>query len=190
MALQDILQKITEEADKKAAFMKQVTVKEIKKIQEEAQARAEARKREIEEKIEVKSISIIQKSKTLAKMTGRSQTLKDKRAVIDQAYEEVEKELHNLDGHEYVKLMVNMLKYASKSAQKGSLTVPADKKRQMEEALEKANVDFHIKEETHEFKGGFVVVSGSVEINLSFPYLIEKIVRPNTELEVAKILFT
>ena len=190
MALQDILQKITEEADKKAAFMRQITTKEIKKIQEEAQARAEAGKRAIEEKIEVHSISIIQKSKTLAKMTGRSQTLKDKRAIIDQAYKEVEKELHNLDGHEYTQLMVNMLKNAAQSTQKGSLIVPADHKKQMEEALAKANVDFHIKEETHEFKGGFVVVSGHVEINLSFPYLIQKIVRPATELEVAKILFT
>lgn len=190
MALTDILQKITNEADKKVAFMKQIVAKEIQKIHEEAQARANARKMEIEEKIEVQSISIIQKSKTLAKMTGRSQTLKDKRMVIDQAYEEVRKELHNLDGHEYVNLMVNMLKHVSKSTKKGSLIVPADRKKQMEEALAKANVDFHIKEETHEFKGGFVLVGGNIEINLSFPYLIQKIVRPATELEVAKILFS
>ncbi len=190
MALNDILQKISDEANKKAAFMKQVADTEIKKIEEEAQAAAEARKQELEAKIEAQSLSIISKSKTLAKMTGRSQTLKEKREVIDQAYEELEKELNTLDSSEYLKLVTHMLKHAKQSTEKGKLTVPADRRKLTEEAIEKANADFHVKEETHDFKGGFILQSGKVEINLSFPYLVQKVVRPSTELEVAKILFS
>jgi len=189
MSLNDILQKITEEASKKSAFMKQVAIKEIKKIQEEAQARADNRKMEIEEKIEINSASIIKKSKTLAKMAGRSQMLKEKRMIIDRAYEEAEKDLDALDGNDYTKLMVEMLEHVMKSTPKGSLIIPAGKRNQTEEAIEKAKADFEIKSETSDFKGGFVLVSGNVEINLSFPYLIQKIVRPHTELDVAKILF-
>lgn len=189
MALTDILQKITEEANKKSAFMKQVASKEIKKIEEEAKANAEAKKREIEEKIELNSISIIKKSKTLAQMAGRSQTLKEKREVIDKAYAEVESELDSMEDSKYSELMAKMLKHVMKSAQKGSLIVPASRRKQMEDALDKTNADFQIESETNESKGGFIVVSGKVEINLSFPYLIQRIVRPATELEVAKILF-
>ena len=62
--------------------------------------------------------------------------------------------------------------------------------KETEDALSKANVDYHInKEEIHGFKSGFILISGNVELNMSFPYLIQKIIRPATELEVAQILF-
>ncbi len=189
MALQDILKKITDEAKKKAAFMKQVADDEIKKIREEGQAKSDARRVEIEQKIGVQSAAVLEKSKTLAAMEGRSQSLRQKREVIDQTYEEVEKELNALDSSEYVKLISGMMKHASKTVEKGSLTVPADRKKLTEEAIEKSSVDFHVEGETNDFKGGFVLSSGKVEINLSFPYLVQKIVRPTTELDVAKILF-
>ena len=49
---------------------------------------------EIEEKIEFQSASVVEKSKILAAMEGRSKTLRQKREVIDQAYKEMEKELN------------------------------------------------------------------------------------------------
>ncbi len=190
MALQDILQKITDEADKKAAFMKQVTEKEVKKIQEEAQVKAEASKSEIEERITVKFNSIVKKSATLAKMTGRSQALKSKREVIDSAYTEMEKELNAMEDADYAKLMIEMLNFIAKSTPKGNLVVPANRKKAVEDAIHATKLDFHVKSESKDIKSGFVVMDGKVEINLSFSYLIQKIVRPATELEVAKILFS
>jgi len=59
----------------------------------------------------------------------------------------------------------------------------------MENAIKTVDGDFEIQSESNEFKGGFIVISGKTEINLSFPYLIQRIIRPATELEVAKILF-
>lgn len=190
MALQDILKKIEEEATKKSAFMKQVADDEIKKIEEETNEKAEVRKAEIEVKIEFQSASVVEKSKTLASMEGRSQTLRQKREVIDQAYLEVEKELNGLSDHDYVNLVTNILKHLSENAEKGNLIVPANRRHLTEDALKNAKVDFHIKDESHDFKGGLVFTSGKLEINLSFPYLIQKIVRPATELEVSKILFS
>lgn len=190
MALTDILQKITNEANKKAAFIKQVANDEIRKIEKEAKAKADARKSEIEEKIETQSAAVIEKSKTLATMEWRSQILKEKREVIDQAYEEVKKKLNTLDSNEYLKLMTEMIKYAMKSVEKGSLIVPADRRKQTEEAVQQAGAEYQVESETNDFKGGFILSSGKVEINLSFPYLVQKIVRPATELEVAKILFS
>ena len=189
MALTDILQKITNEANKKAAFIKQVADNEIEKIQKEAKYKADVRKSEIEGKVETQSAAVVEKSKILAKMEGRSITLKQKREVIDQAYKEVEKKLNTLDNHEYLKLITEMIKHAIESVEKGSLTVPADHRKQTEEAVQKAGADYHVQSETNDFKGGFILTSGKVEINLSFPYLIQKIIRPATELEVAKILF-
>ena len=189
MALQDILNKISNEAKKKAVLIKQVTDDEIKKIREEAQVKAEARKSEIEVKIEVQSTAVIKKSKTLATMESRSRTLKEKREVIDQAYKDFEKELNTLSSDEYLKLITQMLKHAIGSVPKGSLIVPSDRRELTKEAITKANADFDIKEEAGNFKGGFILTSGKIEINFSFPYLLQKIVQPATELEVAKILF-
>ncbi|MBN2095846.1 V-type ATP synthase subunit E [Candidatus Peregrinibacteria bacterium] len=189
MALQDILKKIENEAKKKAVFIKQVADDEIKKIRGEAQAKADARRAEIEQKIEIQSAAVIEKSKILAMMEGRSQTLRQKREVIDQAYEEAETALNALSDHDYVALLGDMMKHVLKTAEKGSLIVPANRRKQTEDAIREAGADFEIKSETHDFKGGFVLMSGKVEINLSFSYLVQKIVRPATEVEIAKILF-
>ncbi|MBU1682711.1 hypothetical protein KJ742_02075, partial [Patescibacteria group bacterium] len=115
--------------------------------------------------------------------------LKEKREVIDTAYAEVEKELNNLADSEYTELIFKMLKSAATTMPKGDFIVPANRRKQTEQATEKAGVDFHIKEETSDFKGGFIVRTSKVEINLSFPYLLNKMVRPKTEIEVASILF-
>jgi len=189
MALSDIVQKINDEANKKAAFMKQVADGEIKKIKEETEVKSENRKKEIEESTKQKCKSAIEKARILAKMEGNSSFLKEKREVIDQTYDKVEMELNGLSDSDYIKLIVKMLKSASVNLNKGELIIPKDKKRQTEEAISKAGVSYHIKGETSDFKGGFIVISSKSEINLSFPYLLEKIVRPKTELETARILF-
>lgn len=189
MSLNDILKKISDEAAKKAALIKQVSDDEITKVHEEAALAAEARKVEIEQKVIYQSASMIEKSKTLASMEGRSTTLREKRAIIDEAFSEVEKELNSLDSGDYTDLLVTMIKRVMQSVEKGSLIVPEVRRKETEVALEKANADFHIKSDTNDFKGGFILSSGKIEINLSFPYLIQKIVRPATELDVAKVLF-
>ena len=189
MAISDIINKITDEANKKAAFMKQVTDDEIKKIEKESAEKAEERKKEIEIVVEKKCQSVIKKAKILAKMESNSSLLKEKREVIDAVYAELEKEFNNLGDSEYTDLLIKMFKSATASMPEGELIVPENRRKQTEDAIGKSGVDYHIKEETNDFKGGFVVRSKKAEVNLSFPYLVSKMVRPKTELEVAGILF-
>ncbi|MBU0727443.1 V-type ATP synthase subunit E, partial [Patescibacteria group bacterium] len=189
MALSDIIQKIKDESNKKAAFMRQVADDEIQNINKEAVKKADAKKQEIEESADKKCQSVIEKAKILAKMESGSTMLREKREVIDAAYAEVEKEFNALSDHDYVALISKMLKSASTTLSKGDLIVPKDKKKQTEEAVQKAGAPYHIKDETSDFKGGFIVHTSKIEVNLSFPYLINKMIRPKTELEVAKILF-
>lgn len=191
MALQDLLKKIQDEANKKAAFMKQVANDEIKKIEEEAAKNAEIRKREIEEKTDEKCASVLKKAKTLAHMESRSQTLREKRELIEQAYASVLRSFNSLKGEEYVSLMVTLLRQAAKEEPKGHLSIPESRRKEMEEAVKKAGVDYQInKEPAHGFESGFVLTSGKIEMNLSLPYLIQKIIRPATELEAAGQLFS
>ncbi|MBU1683238.1 hypothetical protein KJ742_04800, partial [Patescibacteria group bacterium] len=79
MAISDIIKKITDEANKKAAFMKQIIDDEIKKVEKEAAKKAEERKKEIEESVAKMYQSIIEKAKILAKMESGSMLLKEKR---------------------------------------------------------------------------------------------------------------
>ena len=190
MALTDLIQKITDEANKKAAFMKQVADEEIKKIKDEAGKKAEICKSEIGKKAEKKSISVMEKAKTLASMEARSQMLKDKREVIDLSFSNVQKKLEKMNSPEYIELVVKMLQALSKDSSKGSLVIPSSRKKETEDAIKKANVDFKVTDSTNDITGGFILTSGKVEYNFTFSYLIEKIIRPATELEVAQILFS
>jgi vacuolar-type H+-ATPase subunit E/Vma4 len=189
MAINDILNKIKDEANKKAAFEKQVTNDEIKKIKAEAEDNAKAKMHEIDNKVKDKCVSMAEQAKILANMESRSVLLKEKRMVISEAYKASLDELNALDDKAYTDLLISMFKSASKSMPEGELVVPANKKHQTESAMRNAGANFEIAKETNDFKGGFIVRSKKVEINLSFPYLMSNIVRPHTELEVAEILF-
>jgi vacuolar-type H+-ATPase subunit E/Vma4 len=189
MALSDILQKIKDEAGKKAAFMKQVADDEIAKVKEETLTRAEARRKAVNEKAQAKSESVREKAAVLAKMEGRNKLLAEKRGVIDEVYTEAGRELVHLSGSELSKLLVSMLKSAAKAMPKGHLTVATGGKKVVEEAVSKAGVDYSVRDESSDIDGGFVVSDGKQEINLSFNYLLKSQIRPNTELEIAKILF-
>jgi len=189
MALSDILQKINDEAGKKAAFMRQVADDEIAKIKKEAMSRAEEKRNVIAEKVETKSRSIHEKAQILAKMEGRNKLLSEKREVIDEAYAEAGKELRQLKGPELSKVLVLMLKSASNSMPKGQLTIAAKQKNEIQEALGKAGVNYTIEDDSSEIDGGFIVSDGRQEINLTFDYLLKSQIRPKTELDIAKILF-
>jgi len=189
MAINDILNKIKDEANKKAAFEKQVTNDEIKKIKAEAEKEAEDRMIRIEKKARDKCMSVIEQAKILAKMESRSTTLKEKRMVISEAYKAAVDELNALDDKAYTVLVTSMFKSVAKSMPEGELIIPAGRKHQTQSAMRNADVKYEIAKETNDFKGGFIVRTKKVEINLSFPYLMSNIVRPHTELEVAEVLF-
>jgi V/A-type H+/Na+-transporting ATPase subunit E len=189
MALSHILDKITDDAKKKAALMKQVVDDEVKNIQAEAKGKADARRAEIEEKGTQHGEKMLAKAKTLAVMEGRSELLKEKRMLIDDVYATLEKELTDLDDEAYIALVASMLSHLGKEAEKGHLTVPASRAAQTRKAVDKAGVDYDVKDESSDLKGGFILKSGKVEINLTFKHVIQNLVRPSTELEVAAILF-
>jgi len=190
MALSDILQKINDEAGKKAAFMKQVVDDEIAKIKTEAMTKAEEKKAAMTEKAQSKSESVREKAAILAKMEGRNKLLSEKREVIDDVYAEASKELSHLSGSDLSHLLVSMVKSAGKAMPKGHLTVATGHKKDVEEAISKAGVDYSIRDESSDIDGGFVVSDGKQEINLSFNYLLRSQIRPNTELDIAKTLFS
>jgi len=189
MALSDILQKINDEAGKKAAFMKQVADDEITKLKEEAMIRAEKKRQEVAELADQKSRSVKEKAEILARMEGRNKLLAEKRAVIDEVYVEAGKELSKLKDEKLSILLVSMLKKASQAMPKGHVTVASGHKNELEKAISKAGVDYSINGESSEIEGGFIVSDGKQEINLSFNYLLKSQLRPKTELDVANILF-
>lgn len=189
MAINDILNKIKDEANKKAAFEKQVTNDEIKKIEAESEKDAKAKMHEIDNKVKDKCASMTEQAKILANMESRSVLLKEKRMVINESYKAAIDELNALDDKAYTDLLTSMFKSASKSMPEGELVVPASKAQQTKSAMRNAGAHYEIAKETNDFKGGFIIKSKKVEINLSFPYLMNNIVRPHTEIEVADILF-
>jgi vacuolar-type H+-ATPase subunit E/Vma4 len=144
---------------------------------------------EIDQMAKEKCNSIVEQAKILAKMESKSTTLKEKRVVINEAYKASLDELNAFGEKAYTDLLVSMLKNAAKSMPEGELIVPTSKKHQTQSAIHKAGVKYEIAKETNDFKSGFIVRNKAVEINLSFPYLINSIIRPTTELEVAEILF-
>ena len=190
MAINDILNKIRAEANQKAGFEQQVVNDEIKKIKVEAEEKAKERKKEIEIKAKNKIVSIMKQAKIMANMESRSVLLKEKRVVISDAYKVAIDELNALDDKTYIDLLTAMFKSVKASMPKGELVVSASKKHQTQLAMRNAGAHYEIAKETNDFKGGFIIKSNKIEINLSFSYLMNNVVRSHTEIETAQILFS
>jgi hypothetical protein len=66
---------------------------------------------------------------------------------------------------------------------------PPERKEKLEKALEK-RIAGRKGEKKPSKEGGFVFVGESTEEDLTFPHLVQTVLRPQTELEVSAKLFT
>lgn len=132
---------------------------------------------------------------SVTQLECRKANLAAKQAVLDQAFEAAKQKLLALPEEQCVALLADLAAKASSTGREKLIFSPADRARIGKAVVMAANAKLAqtgamltLAEETRPMEGGFILSSGSVEVNCTFGTLI-RLQREALAAEVAKVLF-
>lgn len=189
MAIQDIVNSIEQDTKEKIA-----------QIQKDGQASLHELRQKLDQELaERKQVAVSEFSKAAAKKisqagwksTSNIQTtvLEKKRAMLDQLFSKVIDNMGQLSDDVYENLTSDLLNKLP-DLDTETIIVPAQGKEDLtKKAIHKSGISAALSEKTVNSKGGFIVQSKDVNINLTFEALVE-LYRIDHETEIANKLFT
>lgn len=184
MALQDILNAISEQADKQIADARSTHQKALTQMREASERSLAKKKQEIAVQKEQKKIQLKAKAHAHAESAKRNTVLIKKQELLDRLFAKVTAELSTLPENKVEELLRTCLKHI---AQKG--TVHSSKKHAALLKKIAPSEQFAMGKESNAL-GGFLFVSDKQEYDFTFEHLVEEILRPQTELAISHELFT
>ena len=126
--------------------------------------------REIESLARVQCDRIIERAKSSAELSMAQNLLRKKREIIDEVIEAAKNKLVNLPDKEYFEFMSKLLR-ANTAKKSGEIVFnEIDKKRLPSDFDLKGH---RVSEKTGDFKGGFILDYGDIEINCTVSALFE-----------------
>lgn len=187
MALSDLVAKILDEAKKEVVKIEADTAGRIEALETEGEMRIQKRNAEFEKNIQEKKELMLKKVVTLGNMQRRNLILQTKQEMIETILDKIVDALVNLPNAEYEKMIATLFK---KSGQlEGAVFLPAKGKENQTINGMKQTKFAYKQGASQEIKGGFLLVSDKVEIDNSLDSLVKKELRPQLELEIARVLF-
>ena len=187
MALEDIIEQIKKENQKKVDEINEEYDKKMKKLDKELEDMKQEAKAATNNQVETNSKKIMNKMTTVAKMEAKNKLLQEKRELIDEIFKSA---LNKLTESEDYKKLVKELLVHSKIEGDDIKVIPAKgKEDETKEALEDSGKDYEMADESADIRGGFILVSEKVEVDNSFESILNKQLKDEIELEIAKTLF-
>lgn len=187
MALKDILDQIKEETQKKLDEINEEFDKKMQDINEEFERKMAKARAKTDEQVEVNSKKIMNKMTTVAKMEAKNKLLKEKRELIDEIFGEALEKLS--ESKNYKSLIKELLKRSAIKGDDVKLIPAKGKEKETSEALSESGLSYKLADKSANIKSGFILKSGKIEINNSFDSILNKQLRDELELDIAKILF-
>lgn len=184
MALQDILDAITAEADQQIAEARSVHQKALTEMREEGERKTAKRKQEIAVQKEARKEQMSAKAETHASMQKRNAILSKKQVLLDSAYDSVVEKLGTLDAGKVEPLLRACIKQITVNGE----IRPAEKHAQLIKKLAPSE-QFRMGDPVKSV-GGFLFVSEKEEQDFTFEHLVQHVLRPATELETSQALFS
>lgn len=184
MALQDILDAITNEADQKIISARSEHQKLLSQMRETAERVQATKRQELAMQKEKKKTQLKMKTEAHASALKRNVILRKKRELLDRLYEKAVDQIISLPDDKIEPVLSSCLKDISV---KGTIQ-PAAKHANLLRKIAPAE-QFTIGENTSA-KGGFVFISDRQEQDCTIEYLVQEWLRPRTELSVSRKLFT
>jgi len=197
MALENIINRILDDAKKKADEIKGEARVEADRIADEARKKAKSLKDNILAEAEAEAKKEEKRILSLARLEAKNMVLAQKRAVINAVFDEVLKKLKSLTDDEYRDLIKKMLLKVGIEEGEELIVSPDDRKRINNDFLKEINKalrsqgkkgELRFSDEEREIEGGFILKKGKVEFNNSFSVLVEA-VREDLEPKIAENLF-
>lgn len=201
MALEDILKKIKEDAEKEAGSIKKGALHERERILSDANKTASRERQSILEIASQTAELEAQRIITTASLDGRKEVLSAKQEIIDMCFNKILNELSSMDNKSYYELLKQIIiNNIDKDGSVQTLILSQNDKKRIDpghlvedvnQTLKKTGVKAQIQlsPEYGSFSGGFLVKSSPNTIkNLSWD-IIFRLKRPEWELELSRILF-
>jgi vacuolar-type H+-ATPase subunit E/Vma4 len=181
MALQDILQAITTEADSQIAEAQAAHKKRMKDMKEEHEKTLHTTLTEIRQRKEARKRQMRSRAEAQARMLSSNALLRRKREHLDAFYDGIADELSKMPAPKQEAFLSAWMTMKGKG-----VVHPA----QPHAALVKKLAGEHCKVgEPIQAKGGFRFVGEAEDRDCTYEFIIEKALRPETEIEVAQRLF-
>ncbi|SHI61988.1 V-type ATP synthase subunit E [Lutispora thermophila] len=180
--LENLINKIIEDAKKEADKISQESAKVRQDILNSRINEANEIRKKILEKAENEAAMIKDRIISNAELKVRDEKLKAKQHTIDRVFELSKDRLKELSGEEYVKFLTNNLK--SLNLKGTEVLIIPEKMKEKVKAI--ASLPKISNDETVD--SGFILKDNDVEINFSFDSLVDYL-REELESEIAKHLF-
>ncbi|MFC1647728.1 V-type ATP synthase subunit E [Patescibacteria group bacterium] len=187
MALTDILDQIKKDTEEKMKTLKKEHADKLKGIDEEFEKKEKDSSKEMDEQVAENSKKILNKMKTHAKMEAKNKLLKEKRELMDSIFKEALKQLVNSDN--YKDMLVSLLKHTGLKGDDVKVCPAKGKEEETKSAIEASGKEYKLCDCSADIKGGFILKSEKIEIDNSFESILNKQLKDDLELEVAKTLF-
>ena len=127
-----------------------------------------------------------------AQMEARKAALAAKQEMVEKAYDLALQKLCSLPEEKYTAVLAELLVRASSTGKEEVIFSEADRRKVGKAAVEKANQEggknLTLSGETRSIPGGFILRSGSVEVNCAFDTLV-RLQKAETAGDVVKKLF-
>ncbi|MDY6825899.1 MAG: V-type ATP synthase subunit E family protein [Bacillota bacterium] len=192
-----IIERILGDAKARADEIMQGAEEEKEKILSEARQKAENQETHILEQARKDAEEQKRRIIGVAQLEARKEILSSKQELISEAFDQALNKLEDLDDETYLDVIGNMLlEQVETGSEKVSCSardmkrIPAAFWQEINDKLAQHGKQgrLTLSEETRDIRGGFILLSGGVELNCSFEALLE-MQREDLEPEVAAILF-
>jgi vacuolar-type H+-ATPase subunit E/Vma4 len=182
MALQDILQAITHEADERIKSAQSEHKKKLKTMRETHELSVLDAQQRINEQKKRKMIQLKERAESHAHMVARHSLLQKKQELLQDVYAQVVDALTNLPKDKMEAFLKRCLDIIEG---KGTIH-PA---KNSEAILKKLAGDGQKMGEAIDAKGGFRFVGEKQECDFTFEFLVKEVLRHQSETEIAPTLF-
>ncbi len=197
MALEDIINRILSDAKKAADDIKAEATAEADKIKNEAKVEADAKKAALIAEAKTEAERESKRLLSLARLEAKNAVLAKKRSMIDSVFAGALSKVQSLPKEEYEGLVKKMILASSLEGDEEIILSPSDKDKMGEGFVKDVNAalktkgnkaELKLSKESRKTDGGFILKSGKIEINSTFPVLIEML-RESIEPRVIGVLF-
>ena len=166
---------------------------EAEKIAARYQAQADAEAADLDAKNKKAAAEREERLAGTAQMEARKTALAARQEMVEKAYGLALQKLCSLPEEKYAAVLAELLIQASSTGKEEVIFSEADRRKVGKAAVEKANKDggkkLTLSGETRAIPGGFILRSGSVEVNCAFDTLV-RLQKAETAGEVVKKLFS
>ena len=165
---------------------------EAEKIAARYQAQADAEAADLDARNTKAAAEREERLAGTAQMEARKAALAAKQEMVEKAYDLALRKLCSLPEDQYTAVLAELLVQASSTGKEEVIFSEADRRKAGKAAVEKANQEggknLTLSGETRSIPGGFILRSGSVEVNCAFDTLV-RLQKAETAGDVVKKLF-